>query len=348
MRRKIKIRIRLIFVLGIVIILILTYIVFAVMGILMISTGEISEEELLKSRVFIMLAAGGASVLIGTGLAAIYSRIVLRPIDGLIKGMLQLTKGDYSTRIDLAKYNYPEVNKIANMFNTLANELENTKMLREDFINSFSHEFKTPIASINGLIDLLKKDNLSKVKREEYLEIIEQEMKRLLSMTTNILLLSKVENQKMLIDIEDINISEQIRRCILLLNKKWEKKNLNLDLDFDEYYIKGNIDLLENVWINILDNAIKFADENGSISVNINSNNKYIFIKIENTGSEIKEEDKEKIFEKFYQVDTTHFKEGNGVGLSIVKKIVELHNGEIKVESINNITAFIIKLPINE
>ena len=128
------------------------------------------------------------------------------------------------------------------MFNTLANELENTKMLREDFINSFSHEFKTPIASINGLIDLLKKDNLSKVKREEYLEIIEQEMKRLLSMTTNILLLSKVENQKMLIDIEDINISEQIRRCILLLNKKCEKKNLNLDLDFDEYYIKGNID----------------------------------------------------------------------------------------------------------
>ena len=252
MRRKIKIRIRLIFVLGIVIILILTYIVFAVMGILMISTGEISEEELLKSRVFIMLAAGGASVLIGTGLAAIYSRIVLRPIDGLIKGMLQLTKGDYSTRIDLAKYNYPEVNKIANMFNTLANELENTKMLREDFINSFSHEFKTPIASINGLIDLLKKDNLSKVKREEYLEIIEQEMKRLLSMTTNILLLSKVENQKMLIDIEDINISEQIRRCILLLNKKWEKKNLNLDLDFDEYYIKGNIDLLENVWINMV------------------------------------------------------------------------------------------------
>jgi len=348
MRRKIKFRIRLIFVLGIVIILILTYIVFAVMGILMISTGEISEEELLKSRVFIMLAAGGASVLIGTGLAAIYSRIVLRPIDGLIKGMLQLTKGDYSTRIDLAKYNYPEVNKIANMFNTLANELENTKMLREDFINSFSHEFKTPIASINGLIDLLKKDNLSKVKREEYLEIIEQEMKRLLSMTTNILLLSKVENQKMLIDIEDINISEQIRRCILLLNKKWEKKNLNLDLDFDEYYIKGNIDLLENVWINILDNAIKFSDENGSISVNINSNNKYIFIKIENTGSEIKEADKEKIFEKFYQVDTTHFKEGNGVGLSIVKKIVELHNGEIKVESINNLTAFIIKLPINE
>ena len=346
MKRKIKFRIRLIFVLGIVAILVLTYIVFVGLGIVMISTGEVSEEELLKSRGYLLIAAGGAGVLIGTGLAAIYSRIVLRPVDNLIKGMLQLSKGDYSTRIDLKKFDYPDVKKIANMFNTLASELENTKLLREDFINSFSHEFKTPIASINGLIELLKKDNLSKEKRKEYLEIIEQEMKRLLSMTSNILLLSKVESQVNLLDIEEINISEQIRRCILLLNEKWENKKLNLNLDFDEYYLEGNSDLLENVWINLLDNAIKFANENGDISVFINKVDDKLSINISNTGSEIKEEDIDKIFDKFYQVDNTHFKEGNGVGLSIVKKIIDLHNGSINVVSEDNITSFIITIPI--
>lgn len=346
MKRKIKFRIRLTFVLGIAIILIITYMILVTTGIIAASTGEFKEEQLYRSRVFIMVVAGVASILIGTGLAAIYSRIVLKPVDNLLKGILQLTKGDYSTRIDLGKYNYPEVVKVANMFNTLANELENTKMLREDFINSFSHEFKTPIASINGLVELLKKDNLSKEKRKIYLQIIEQEMKRLLSMTTNILLLSKIENQNILIDIEKINVSEQIRRCILLLNKKWENKNLNLNLDFEEYYIEGNIDLLDNVWINLLDNAIKFANENGDINISILKENQKLIISIENTGSEIKKEDQEKIFEKFFQVDTTHFKEGNGVGLSIVKKIIELHNGSIGVDSKDNKTAFIISLPI--
>lgn len=345
MKRKMKFRVRLVFVLGIVVILVLTYLVFVVMGIVLNKTGDVSEKELLESRTYMLLAAGGSSLIIGTALATIYSRVVLKPVDGLIKGMLQLSKGDYSTRIDPKKYDYPDVSKIANMFNTLASELENTVLLREDFINSFSHEFKTPIASINGLIVLLKNDNLSKEKRKEYLSIIEQEMKRLLSMTSNILLLSKVESQINLLDIEKINISEQIRRCILLLNEKWECKNLNLNIDLDEYYLEGNNDLLENVWINLLDNAIKFANENGDINVLINEKNDDLIITIENTGSEIKEEDIEKIFDKFYQVDTTHFKEGNGVGLSIVKKIVELHKGTIDVISKENKTSFNITIP---
>lgn len=346
MKKNVKIRIRLAFVLGVAIILLITFGILVITGVILVSSKAIEEEQLLASNTFFIISVIAASLIIGITLAAIYGRIVSKPIDNLLNGMVKLSKGEYSARINLGKYE--EISKVSNMFNNLASELEHTKLLREDFINSFSHEFKTPIASIKGLIELLKKDNLSKEKRKTYLEIIEYEMDRLLEMTTNILNLSKIENQNVLMDIEKINISEQIRRCILLLNKKWEKKNLNLILDFEEYYIHGNIDLLENVWLNLLDNAIKFSNENGEIKIELTIIDDKLSILIENTGSEIAEDDQNKIFDKFYQVDTTHSKEGNGIGLSIVKKIIDLHLGTIDVFSKDNKTAFIIYLPLND
>ena len=142
-------------------------------------------------------------------------------------------------------------------------------MLHYDFINNFSHEFKTPIASINGLITLLKNKKLPENKKIQYLNIIEEEAERLISMTSNILNLSKVENKSILKDVENYNLSEQIRNCILLLEKKWSRKHLSLSLDFDEYYIDANIDMMKQVLVNLLDNAIKFADDKTELKVAI-------------------------------------------------------------------------------
>ena len=286
-----------------------------------------------------------SSVLIGTGLSALVSRIVIRPIDRLIEGMKTLSNGDYSARVDLG--NHELAKNLTDSFNKLAKELESNEVLHNDFINNFSHEFKTPIASINGLINLLKKKKLSEEKRKEYLLIIEEEIERLSSMTSNILNLSKIENKGILKDLERYNLSEQIRNCILLCEKKWSRKKITLSLDFDEFYITGNLDLLKQVWLNLIDNAIKFADEKSELKILITQNNDYTSISIDNVGVEIKESDREKIFNKFYQVDSSHTREGNGIGLSIVKSIIDLHKGNISVNCNNGHTIFKIDIPNN-
>ena len=165
-------------------------------------------------------------------------------------------------------------------------------------------------------------------------------------MILNLKEISLLENQSILPNKVDFNVSEQIRLCVLLLEKKWSLKNLELSLDFDEFVINGNEDLLKHVWMNLIDNAIKFANDSGILNIRVNKRTKYLCVEVENSGSEIKEDDLERIFNKFYQTDTTHTKEGNGIGLSIVKKIIDLHDGRIYVESENNITNFTVYLPI--
>lgn len=151
----------------------------------------------------------------------------------------------------------------------MAEELENTQMLRSDFINNFSHEFKTPIVSIAGFAKLLRRGNLTDAQKEEYLAIIEEESLRLAAMATNVMNLTKVENQTILTDLTTFNLSEQIRACVLLLEEKWSRKELDLDLEFPEYTIRANEELLKQVWINLLDNAIKYSPNYGEIGVRI-------------------------------------------------------------------------------
>lgn len=284
-----------------------------------------------------------SSIIIGTFVSFLASKFVLNPINRLIEGMNSLSEGKFNTRIDMGRYK--EMKQLAESFNNLAKEMENNEMLHYDFVNNFSHEFKTPIASINGLITLLKNKKLPENKKIQYLNIIEEEAERLLAMTSNILNLSKVENKSILKDVEKYNLSEQIRNCILLLEKKWSRKKLTLALDFDEFYIKANVDMMKQVLFNLLDNAIKFADENTELKVSIEANSKETKILIDNIGIEIKEEDKTKIFNKFYQVDSTHSKEGNGIGLSIVKHIIDLHRGKIDVQCQDGHTIFIVSIP---
>lgn len=302
------------------------------------------------ARNVILALLGISSILVGTLVSFIVGHISLKPLAQLINGMNRLAWGEYGTRIYLGEHKMGR--ELADSFNKLAEELGNTEMLRSDFVNNFSHEFKTPIVSIYGFAKLLQRGRLEDGQAREYISIIEQESGRLADMATNVLNMTKVENQTILTNVREYNLSEQIRRCVLLLEKKWSAKNLEMACEFNEHFIGGNEEMLQQVWINLLDNAIKFSPENGSIVLWIQEETAKteeepgkVTVFVKNNGPAIREEDRERIFRKFYQSDTSHASQGTGIGLAVVRKIVELHGGVVRADSTERETVFIVELP---
>jgi signal transduction histidine kinase len=291
------------------------------------------------------------SLVVGSLVSGIMTQLGLKYVNRIINQMNRLAAGDFKTRLSYGEPlgHHPTFREITDSFNRMAEELEHTEMLRSDFINNFSHEFKTPIVSIAGFTKLLKRGNLTEEEKAEYLDIIEEESLRLSAMATNVLNMTKVENQTILTNVSSFNLSEQIRSCVLLLEKRWTGKNIEFSLEFDEVEICANEELLKQVWLNLIDNAVKYSPEYGFIAIKIRDieENGYL-VSISNTGIEIPKEKQKKIFEKFYQVDESHSSEGNGIGLAIVKYITELHKGEVSVECANGITTFAVKLPQNK
>ena len=287
------------------------------------------------------------SLPVGFIIAVCVTNVPLQPLRVLIESMHALADGRFGTRLAPRGliWKYPTYKELSDTFNTLAEELEDTELLRSDFINNFSHEFKTPIVSISGFAKLLQRDNLTEAQRQEYLEIIENESKRLSYMATNVLNLTKIENQTILTDLTEFNLAEQIRGCILLLINKWEEKALELRLEMDELTIRANEELLKQVWINLVHNAIKFSPPGETVEIATRDLGDKIAVSITNHGSQIPPEAMDRIFNKFYQGDESHATEGNGVGLAIVKRVTDLHNGTVSVTSENNVTSFTVTLP---
>ncbi len=305
----------------------------------------VPEKELESSWIFTTILFAVASIVIGLFLSFLTGKMFLSPMNRMLDGMHELANGNYNTRLDFGENTTMSV--VADNFNSLARELQNTEILRSDFINNFSHEFKTPIASIKGLISLLKSGKVSPEKEKEYLRIIEEETDRLSTMTTNVLTLTKIEKQGILAEKTQINISEQIRSSVLLLERAWKAKRLSLSMDFDEFTVSASEDLLKQVWINLLDNAVKFADKDSELSVSIVKNDLALAVSIANQGPPIPAEEAEKIFHKFYQTENGHARGGNGIGLSIVRSIVELHGGTVGARSADGRTVFTVTLPAN-
>ena len=267
------------------------------------------------------------STIIATVLTLVLGHIPLRPIRELINATTELSKGNFDVRIDLNSPN--ELRELSDSFNKMAEELGSIELLRTDFINNFSHEFKTPIVSLKGFAKLLKDDNLSIEERNEYLDIIISESQRLSTLATN-------------------DLTESIRHSILLLETNWMKKNLQLDINLEEITYYANEELLNQVWLNLLDNAIKFTPEKGRIEINLVAFNDFITLKIKDSGCGMTSEVKKHIFDKFYQGDISHTIQGNGLGLTMVEKIIKLHKGSIEVKSqVNKGSIFIVSLPIS-
>lgn len=330
------------FALLVFIVLLITMFVVGGIVYLLVRLGVLGE-VMAPSMTLPLIIFAVVSVVIGTLIAAIISKRPLRPVNELISGMNSLARGNFDTKLEVA--NHPVGRDVAQSFNILADELKNTEMLRSDFVNNFSHEFKTPIVSIRGFAKLLQKGNLSEKQQQEYLAIIIDESSRLSDLATNVLNLTKVENQSILTDVTTFNLSEQIRDCVLLLEKKWARKNLSIVADFGEYDIHANEELLMQVWINLLDNSVKFSYLGGEINISITREKDAVTVAIKNYGPEISEEDKRRIFNRFWQGDTSHASEGTGIGLSIAQKVVELHKGSISVDSTPDETVFCVTLP---
>ena len=288
-----------------------------------------------------------ACIIIGSIIAPLISRKIFKSMNQFMNVMNQLASGDFSARLNIT--HPPEYKLLSENFNRMAEELGGIEVLRTDFINNFSHEFKTPIVSIKGFAEVLKDDRLTKEERDEYLDIVIEESTRLSSLATNVLTLSKVETQSILTDKQFFNLGEQLRQCILILDSKLSKKDILLNLDIRDYFISGNKEMLNQVWLNLLDNAIKFSLPEGIIEVGMKKQNDSIIVTITDTGCEIAKDALPKIFDKFYQEDDSHGTMGNGLGLSIVHKIITLHKGSIICEStISKGTSFTISLPITE
>lgn len=295
----------------------------------------------------ILLYLIGFSVFFGATFSLLLARIPLTPMTRFVRHMNALASGNFKARLrfDGTLSGHKLIKEIEGSVNKLAEELEKTEMLRSDFINSFSHEFKTPIVSIAGLARLLNQSDVSDEERRRYLSAIEDESRRLATMATNILNLTKVESQSILTGVTEFNLSEQIRSSVLLFENKWERKELELNINFEEYMIFANEELLKEVWINLIDNAIKFSPRGGTLAISVTENSDNYSITFANTADMIPDEAKESIFKKFYQVDKSHTSEGNGIGLAIVSKIVELHKGSIEVGYADGYVTFTVTLP---
>ncbi len=340
---RVKRRLRWLFVFATAIILLLAVGFALGIELLLTSTGFISDERIESSWILIMIIFGIISAIIGTLVSFFVGRFVLSPINDMLDGMEKLSNGEFNTRLDFGENKSMKL--LSDGFNDLAAELEHTEILRSDYINNFSHEIKTPIVSVKGLVGLLKSGRVSPEKQVEYFTIIEDETERLEMMTANILNFSKIENQGILLDKNRFNLSEQIRVSILLYEKRWSEKKLCLKMDFDEFFILANEDLLKQVWLNLFDNAIKFSYEGGEISVDISEREGFVSVSVGNTGEEIPEGEREKVFNKFYRTSSASSRQGNGIGLSLVKSIVELHGGNVKLSSENGKTVFSVTLP---
>ena len=290
------------------------------------------------------------TAIIGLVLVIVVFKHVIGPIRKMSDATKKVAKGDFNVQIENKKIRKDEIGTLTENFNMMVRELESNEYLSKEFMSNVSHEFKTPIASIQGFANLLKDKDVSEKDKEEYIDIIIEESGRLANLSNNIQQLSKLENKKGLIQKQKVAIDEQIRKCIIILNNKLEEKNIEIGMDEDkDVFLNVNEDMMHQVWINLINNAIKYTDDNGRIDIIIDEFKDRVVVEVKDTGRGIKEENVDKIFEKFYQEDSSHNSEGNGLGLAIVKKIVELHKGTIEVKSkIGEGSSFIVTIPKDE
>ena len=291
--------------------------------------------------------SGISFVIIGSILIIFVVRHSVRPIIKLTNATREIADGNFDVKIDHRSKD--EIGQLTNNFNRMVSELKQMDTLRKDFVSNVSHEFKTPIASIQGFARLLQKDDLPEEDRKEYARIIVEESGRLSHLTSNMLKLSKLENQEIIQKHERFYLDEQIRKSILLLEPEWEKKEIRWDIELDRAMISGDEELLQQVWINLIGNAIKFSDQGGRILVELQHTREGVQIFVKDDGRGMTKQTKARIFEKFYQGEEAHGIEGSGLGLPLVKRIVDLHDGKVEVESEpEKGAAFTVLLPVQE
>lgn len=255
----------------------------------------------------------------------------LREVRTLSDAIEKVASGDFSYRIPIGKRD--PMTQIYEDFNKMSSELGSLQILRNDFVNRYSHEFKTPIASINGFSQLLLDKQFPKEEQRQYLEIIRDESERLSKLATNTILFSRLSAQQIITDTEEYDLGEQLRQCSIILSRSWLGKHIAFSGEFPPVLFTGNKELLQHLWLNIIGNAVKYTPVGGEISVMLKESQGNAVVCVSDTGEGISPETREHLFEPYYQGSSEHVSQGLGLGLSIAHRIAELCNGSILVKS---------------
>lgn len=279
-----------------------------------------------------ILAFCAGSILLGAIVTLFVGKLIIRPIQNISNAFDELSNGNFAVRVP-EKEKITEIREMAQRFNAMAYDLSHVETLRSDFVVNVSHEFKTPIAAIEGYATLLQNAALSPERHEHYVGKILDNSRKLSELSSNILMLSKLENQEAVLNKKEYRLDEQLRKVILRLESKWNDKDIEFDMDLPKMMYYGNEQLLDHVWSNILDNAIKHSPPHSVIEVGMQTTQAGLTVRIADYGEGMSVEVQKHIFEKFYQGDSSRKDEGNGLGLALVKRIVELCGGTISVQS---------------
>lgn len=262
--------------------------------------------------------------------------LVTRPVQRIADAAEKITRGDFSVRIQpvFTMGGQDGLNTIIHAFNRMAEELSGIETLRTDFISNVSHELKTPLAIIQNYGTMLQQPGLAEEQRQEYAKAITDASRRLADLVTNILKLNKLENQQIYPQKEVFNLGEQLCECLLNFEDIWEEKNMELDTDISEdVVVTSDRSLLSLVWNNLFSNALKFTPSGGRVSVSLKADGAFAVVQVSDTGCGISRSVGAHIFEKFYQGDTSHAAQGNGLGLALVKRVIDIVDGDISVSS---------------
>ena len=285
------------------------------------------------------------SVIIGVTVSIVINIILLRPVVKLSKAMKQVASGDFGIRLS-ADIQIQEIRDSYESFNLMVQELENTETLQTDFVANVSHEFKTPITAIEGYATLLQGG--SDPAQQSYVDRILLNTRRLSTLVGNILLLSKVSNHAIPVAKTTYRVDEQIRQAILLLEPRWLERNVEFDVELEEIVWNGPENLMHHVWSNLIGNAVKFGPKDGLVTVKLKQTDGRYEFSVTDQGVGVPEEERQRIFHKFYQLDSSHKQEGNGLGLALVKQIVDGCDGSINVENLpEGGCKFVVTLPMN-
>ena len=276
----------------------------------------------------------------------VMKKFIVSPLSKLESAMAKVSEGDFTVHLE-TNSRIEEIKRSYDSFNIMVKELRSTELLQSDFVANVSHELKTPLSTIEGYITLLQV--AEEGEKQEYISKILLSTKRLSNLIGEILLLSKIENHSIAYKSEPFRLDEQIRQAVVYLENKWEEKEMDFDADLDKTYYSGNEKLLFRVWVNLIDNAIKFSPSGGVITLVLKSEADNVVVKVIDSGTGISDDAKKHVFDKFFQEDNSHSKEGNGLGLTLVKRIVSVHKGSVGVsDNDGGGTVFTVTLPVSK
>lgn len=316
-------------------VLLINFIYFGFINHVFLAEKGISKEAINREKVKNIISSFKIATIyslgIGVSLILVMASHIINPLRKITEATKKVATGNLKVKVDVDRKD--EIGELAQNFNIMVDELNSIEYLRKDFISNISHELKTPIASIQGFAKLLSDDNLSKEEKEEYINIILEETQRLSNLSSNMLKLSKLEKQEIVTNKTEYRLDNQIRKAIIMLDEKINSKKIKISLDSSEVSIYEDEDLIMEIWINLINNAIKYSNEKGEIKIKVIEEENDVKVSIKDEGIGIPKDKQERIFEKFYQVENSRAGEGSGLGLAIVKRIVDLIKGKIEVES---------------